>query len=340
MKRKIVGICVFMLMIATTMPSFGKMIEPKSIRVDTFDDTQEIYNQKSFKQSEQFVLLHQTVTIRHHLFKRNYLLYMPTNYDDTSPVPLVVVFHGGGNTPENASGRFGVSEKAEEEGFIVVYPNASEIMGDQWHFGLGWFTENLIDEFGRLWFDEVGYTKKIIVKTQRDYNIDPNRIYLAGHSSGAMMAYYCGSRLSNIIAALASNAGCIGAHIDDFKMVTIPEPKNPVSIAIFHSEQDTVCPYNGGKSLWYDLYVKSVQDAVDFWVENNGCNPEPETNITVNGNVTIDLYSGGDAGTEIIVYSLKNKGHIWFGGLPWEDPDPYISTTDEMWEFFEAHPKQ
>ena len=62
------------------------------------------------------------------------------------------------------------------------------------------------------------------------------------------------------------------------------------------------------------------------------------TNDTVD--IIIDRYSGGTAGTEVLVYSLKYKGHIWFGGQPWEDPNPVISTTDEMWKFFEAHPKQ
>jgi len=327
-KIKIIGICIVMLFVTSAIPSFGMIVEHKSIK------------DKSGMDSVTSVLPHETITIRHHLMKRNYLLYVPTSYTEAHSVPLVVMFHGGGNTPENASGRFGVSEKAEEEGFIVVYPNASEIMGNQWHFGLGWFTKNLIDEFGRLWFDETGYTKKIIEKTQDDYTIDPDRIYLAGHSSGAMMAYYCGSFLSDLIAAIASNAGCIGGHHKDFEMVTIPDPNNPVSIAIFHGKKDTVVPYLGGRSMWNDMYYTSVADAVDFWVDNNGCNPEPETEVSENGNVTIDSYNGGKSNAEIIVYTLKNKGHIWFGGPPWEDPNPDASTTDEMWEFFLGHPKQ
>ena len=62
-------------------------------------------------------------------------------------------------------------------------------MGDVWHFGLGWYTASWFDELGRWFVDEIGYSKKIIDKMQKDYNIDPDRIYLAGHSNGAMMAY-------------------------------------------------------------------------------------------------------------------------------------------------------
>ena len=338
MKKKIISIFVCVLTIVATIPALGKMIEPESVLINGLENNQETINEIIFKKSENLALPHQAKTIRHHLLKRSYLLYVPSSYDGTNPVPLVVVFHGGQSTPENASERFGVSEKAEEEGFIVVYPDASWIMYNVWNIGLGWYTKNLFREIMRWWIDEVGFTKKIIAQTQKDYNIDPDRIYLAGHSNGAMMAYYFGVLHSDIIAAIASNGGCIGGHIQDFEMVMIPEPDNPVSIAIFHGELDQLIPYYGGWNVNNKFFCTSVAEAVPFWVENNGCDPDPVTETI--GNVTIDLYSGGEAGTEIIVYTVHNKGHIWFGGPPWEDPNPEISTTDEMWEFFKTHPKK
>ena len=338
MNKKIVGILVCMLLIGTTIPILGKSIEQTSILINDLEESQETINIINSDKPCFLELPHEVKTLRHHLIKRNYLLYVPTSYTGDDPVPLVLVFHGGPNTPENASVRFGVSEKAEEEGFIVAYPNASEIMNNVWHFGLGWYTSSFFQEIGRWIVDEFGYTKKIISRTQRQYNIDPDRIYIAGHSNGAQMAYYLAARLSDKIAAIASNGGCIGAHIKDFEMVTIPEPKGPVSIAIFHGKLDYVVPYNGGWNSGNSVFYTSVEEAISLWVENNGCNPEPVTDDREN--VTIDLYFDGDAGTEIIVYTLKYKGHIWFGGQPWEDPDPVISTTDEMWEFFKSHPKQ
>jgi polyhydroxybutyrate depolymerase len=322
----------------TSISTLGKTIEQESYLINDLEDNQEITNEIIYKNTENSVLSNQVKTIRHHLLKRSYLLYVPTSYNEEIPVPLLIVFHGGQNTPENNSERFRVNEKAEEEGFIVVYPDAHWIMSNTWNFGLGWYTKNIIREIMRLWIDEVGYTLKIIEKTQNDYNIDPDRIYLAGHSNGASMAYYFGVLHSDIIAAIASNAGCIGGHVQDFEMVMIPEPDNPMSIAIFHGELDQIIPYNGGWNVNNKFFCTSVAEAVTFWVENNGCDPVPVTETI--GNVTIDRYSGGEEGTEIIVYTVHNKGHIWFGGPPWEDPNPEIFTTDEMWEFFEQHPKQ
>ena len=336
MRKKIIGICVLGLLITTAIPSFGMIFEQKSVT----DTNQELHVEKALEKTVMQVLPHQTITIRHHLLKRNFLLYVPTSYDGANPVPLVLVYHGGENTPENSSVRFGISEKAEEEGFIVVYANASEIMMDYWLFGLGWYTIDLIEELMRMFVDEIGYSKKIMDKMQKDYNIDPDRIYIAGHCNGAMIAYHLAAIFSDRIAAIASSGGCIGAHLEDFEMLTIPKPAAPVSIVEFHGKLDRIVPYNGGWDIWRETYYMSVADAVDFWVDNNNCNPDPVTEVSDSGNVTIDRYSGGDAETEVVLYTIENKGHIWFGGPSWEDPNPEISTTDKMWEFFEAHPKQ
>lgn len=336
MKTKIIGIFLCTLLIATTY-SIAITSEIKSTDIKNLYNTQ-VFSKENFKNPEKLVLEHQTKRIFHHLLLRTYLLYVPTSYDGTTPVPLVVMLHGAQNTALNASGRYGVSEKAEEEGFIVVYPDASAILMDMWHVGHGMLTSSLIEEFGRLWVDDIGFIKKIIVRTQKNYNIDPKRIYIAGNSNGAIMAYRLAAEFSDTIAAIASNGGCIGGHVDNISMYTIPKPAHPVSIVEFHGKLDNIIPYNGGWNFEHSVFYKSVAEAVSFWVEQNGCNPEPLTNDTVN--VTIDRYSGGTAGTEVLVYSIKHKGHIWFGGQPWEDPTPVISTTDEMWEFFKSHPKQ
>lgn len=332
--RKIIGICIATLLLIPALSGLGTITGQNAI----MDDEEVFFEEKTSINPETSELLHETVTIRHHLLPRQFVLYVPSSYDGSNPVPLVLMFHGGQNTPENASMRYGVSEKAEEEGFIVVYPNASEMMGDSWNFGLGWYTASWFDELGRWLVDEKGYVMKIIDKMQNDYNIDTNRIYAAGHSNGGMMAYYIASVFSDTFAAIASNSGCIGGHLQDFEMVTIPEPENPVAIIAFHGKKDTVVPYDGGWDRSHSVYYTSVGEAVSFWIEHDGCDSEAATDV--HGNVTIDCYSNGDAGTEVIIYSIENKGHIWFGGQPWEDPNPEISTTDEMWEFFETHPKQ
>src|ERR1700680_867438 len=56
---------------------------------------------------------------------RTYLLHLPPIYDGKRPLPLVIVLHGGGGNAPGAARMTGFSEKADKEGFVVVYPNGS-----------------------------------------------------------------------------------------------------------------------------------------------------------------------------------------------------------------------
>jgi polyhydroxybutyrate depolymerase len=329
MKTKIVGILIFMLLISTTFSSFGLIINSKSIDLNEKKISNKILNDKLNVQE----LNHKFRLMIHDFRIRTYLMYIPSSYDESEPVSLVLVLHGGPNTARNSSERFGVSELAEEEGFIVVYPNGVCKLPFRrtWNMGFGFWSAYYLN------VDDVGFIKKLIEKMQNNYNIDPDRIFIAGHSAGAMMTYRLAAELSDIVAAIASNGGAIGGHITNNPLWQIPEPSNPVSVAEFHGKLDYAVPYDGGWNQEKTVFYLSVNDSMSFWVEQNGCDIEPDTNTSEN--VTIDKYGGGAAGTEVWIYTVHNKGHIWFGGPSWEDPDPVISTTDEMWEFFKTHPK-
>ncbi len=54
---------------------------------------------------------------------RHYILHVPSTYQSGNAVPLIINFHGlGFNSKEEASST-GMSAKADEEKFIVVYPD-------------------------------------------------------------------------------------------------------------------------------------------------------------------------------------------------------------------------
>ncbi|CAE8638407.1 unnamed protein product [Polarella glacialis] len=54
---------------------------------------------------------------------RRYALYIPASYDGTSPVPLVLDFHGFYDDFVSEAKEDGMRLAAEREGFIVAYPN-------------------------------------------------------------------------------------------------------------------------------------------------------------------------------------------------------------------------
>ena len=335
MKNKIVGILVMMLLILNAISVTATMRDSTNI------DNNKMENYEGKIDDDIVDLEHERFYMIHKFRIRTYLVYLPSYYDEAAPMPLVITLHGYPNTAENSSQRFGVSEKAEEEGFIAVYPDGCCPNPDfrGWNFeGFG----NIFSSDYWRGVDDVGFFGKLFKRLQKQFNIDEKRIYVAGHSNGAMMTYRLASEFSDTIAAIASNGGSIGRHTHspDDPLFVIPEPENPVSVVLFHGKWDYIVPYDGGYGAARDYYWLSVADAVSFWVEANGCNPDPYTEVSDSGNIVTDRYSNGNAGTEILLYTVNNGFHVWFGIGTWEDPDGEISTTDEMWNFFEAHPKQ
>ena len=268
---------------------------------------------------------------------RYYRMYIPTSYDHATPTPLVLVFHFGGGNSQIIETVTGMSEKAEEEGFIVVYPDGTGIYQDRlltWNAGFccGYALEHDIDD--------VGYIEALIDSLRKSYAIDPSCIYATGFCNGAGLTHRLGAELSHIFAAIAPVAGTSGGtHTEDTPVWQIPPPDNPVSVLIMHGQKDLFVPYEGGETKGKGTYsIFSVEDSVSFWVEHNSCQLIPER--TEDNGVIKDVYSPGKGITEVIVYTLTEEGHAWPGGEKFpggDEPITDISATDIIWEFFSTH---
>jgi predicted esterase len=100
-----------------------------------------------------------------------YRLYLPTGYQAGQPVPLVIALHGSGGN-ENSffddearyPSEHGLKAAAEQHQVLVACPSAR---GNTNYRGLG----------------EVAVFS-VLADLQRRYRIDPDRIYLTGHSMG------------------------------------------------------------------------------------------------------------------------------------------------------------
>ena len=260
---------------------------------------------------------------------RTYILHVPPAYDGKQAMPLVLLLHGAGGNAEKMITATGMSDKADEAGFIVVYPNGTGLLNDQllltWNCGFccGYALDNNIDD--------VGFIRSLIEKLQDELNVDKARIFITGMSNGAMMTYRLGCELSDIVAAIAPVSGSLG----DFTVSS----SSPVSVIIFHGTADPIVPYEGGLSSIAPLTPgrvdKPVSYAVNFWVTHDGCSTA-YTRVT-NGILIKDTYSGGQGGSEVILNTITGGGHVW----PGDDLLTHnISATDLIWDFFTTHPKR
>jgi polyhydroxybutyrate depolymerase len=255
---------------------------------------------------------------------RTYLLHVPPTYAAGTPLPLVFVLHGGGQSPNSAEKMSGMSAKADEKHFIAIYPSGTGRLSAMptWNSGncCGYAMQNNIDD--------VGFLRALIEKLERDYSVDRKRIYFTGISNGAMMSYRIACELSEQTAAIAPVEGALNVDC---------HPAARVALLIFHGTADRLVPFNGGSSPFQiggKRDDKSVAYAVDFWVKRDGCSASPMHSETAE--VHVDKYSGCQDGTGIELYAIQGGHHMW-PGLAISGNS--IPATDLIWSFFAAHPK-
>lgn len=260
--------------------------------------------------------------------QRTYHIIVPQKYSG-SPIPLVLFLHGrGGNAPV-FEGTCAMSRKAEEVGFILIYPEA---LGDPAAWNAG-FNRGRLD-----WVDDVSFIRELIASLRSEFAIDPLRIYVGGYSSGGIMSYRLATELADTVAAFGVMAGTIGARLPDGGTSQIPEPKVPVSIVHIHGIKDNVVPYDGYNSTIVPSDYFSAPRSVQYWVENDKCNPNPARENSFSGQLIKETYSGCKDGKTIAFYTLPSGDHTWpTSANPIQGQK--ISASDLMWEFFQAHPR-
>lgn len=268
--------------------------------------------------------------------ERSYLVHVPPQSAPGTPLPVVLAFHGGGANGRSMIGFCGLNEKADEAGFIAVYPEGSGRLRQMLTFNAG----NCCGLAAARNIDDVAFVRQILEDLEGVASVDRRRVYATGMSNGAMMAYRLASEMSDRIAAIAPVAGPMGTQ--DCR------PGRAVSVLHFHGDADEFAPFSGGRGRGpsgTEFY--SVDHSIDAWVRANGCQTTPRT-VQVpdreqdGTTVKKKCYEAGQDGAEVILVVIEGGGHTWPGkeprmrtlGVSTRD----ISANDMMWDFFQKHP--
>ena len=263
---------------------------------------------------------------------RSYFIHVPPKLDPKKPTPVVLAFHGAATNASIMAISTGLSDKADEAGFIVVYPNGTG-KGDVllvWNAG-GWHGPKAEKEV-----DDVKFVRELLDDLPKVVNVDPKRIYATGISNGGMMCYRLAAEISNRIAAIAPVSGTLA--------VEKCSPPRPVPVIHFHGTEDKLVPFNGPPQRTAKVFAfKSVEETISTWVKIDGCPTTPTTTkLPHKGDdgTTVErkTYGPGKEGAEVILYVINGGGHTWPGRkwpVPWLGKTTHdISANDLMWEFF------
>jgi polyhydroxybutyrate depolymerase len=277
---------------------------------------------------------------------RTYLLHVPASFQPNSSA-LVIAMGGGGNNGKDMETFTELDTKSDQAGFAVAYPdeliNPSE-GSTNWSFHFSNFT------------DDIGFLRQLITTLQATVHPDPKKIYVTGGSSGAAMSHRVGVELSDLVAAIGVVEGSLDAvSPGDTQAHAVPPAVAPVSVLIFHGDQDAQVPYCGGVQPG-GAEVASQDQSFGYWTgaSANNCSTVDATALLCDGSGNITLVVEKDAtgckgNVEVKFYRLIGGMHQWYltpmnvsGQVPYNpnfDAMTGTTTNNILWNFFAAHPK-
>ena len=245
-------------------------------------------------------------TITHDGITRNHITYVPTSYVPGTTIPLVFVMHGFTQSNTAIMNTTGFNDLAEQEGFIVAYPNG---------VNNGWNTSSPFP--GGSTADDVGYIGALRDTLISQFSIDTMRIYATGFSAGGYMSHKLGCESPKCFAAIASVSGTI----NDGDVVGC-SPQHTPGVMQIHGTSDFIVSYNG--SVFSGL---GVQEVLDLWTGNLACTTPPVI-TPFNATVEQQVYAPCNGGASVVHYRIDGGGHTWPTGAT-------FSATNVVWGFFQ-----
>ena len=241
----------------------------------------------------------QNESIVHNDLLRDYIIHIPSSYNNKSPIPLVLCFHGYGGSAAGIS-YTNFNDVSDTANFIVVYPQGTLLKRkSHWNVG-GWTLDSNIDD--------VGFISSLLDSLSERYNINQSRIYSTGMSNGGYMSFLLACQLSDKITAIASVTGSMTPQT--FSQCS---PERAVPILQIHGTDDQVVPYLGAS------WSESINNVLLYWTNHNNCDPfatvEPLPDINPSDGITVErkTWLNGDYGVETEHLKVYGGGHIWFG---------------------------
>ncbi len=233
-------------------------------------------------------------TFEHEGIQRTYDLVIPENYENSSPMPLLLNLHpvtlGGPLLHPFWTAVSNFNERANQYGYFIVQPDGT---GNPvaWNGGLDCCAppESTVND--------VDFIATVIETVQNQVCVDERRVVAVGMSNGAYLAYRIACEAPDMFAAIAPVVGSLSAELSCVD-------GRAVSVFALSGSQDSL--------------VRREQSVAQF-IEINGCSDTTEIGYQ-NGDVTCTIHTDCDDDAEVTHCIVDGGGHCFFG-----DNDNYLS---------------
>ncbi len=233
---------------------------------------------------------------------RTYALTVPASYDGSTPVPLIVVLHGAASSGRGMEAISGWDAIAEQEGFLVVYPDSVDVLWDDGRLTNGWYN-------GLDGTNDIGFIPALIDDLSSQYSIDPDQVYLSGMNSGGAMALRLACEMPDRFAGVA----VVDALTWNFHVDECPAASDLVSLLILIGQEDAQYPIEGRDIPTTepddpDLRILSSEETLAFWNMRNECNRETVQKIDDSFS---KVYPDCADGTTLAFFHIPGMGANW-----------------------------
>lgn len=267
--------------------------------------------------------------------QRRYLIYRPANLPPEQPLPLVIALHGGGGHAEYMADeqRYGLIGKAEQAGFVVVFPNGYSRLprGRLATWNAGGCCGDARDRGS----DDVGFIRAVVAAVSRETAIDTRRVFALGMSNGGMLAHRLACDAPDVFRAVASVAGT------DATTQCAPSPG--VSVLHIHARDDTHVLFEGGAGpdAFRDpnkvMNFVSVKDTVARWAHRLAC-PGSARRVLERPGARCERYDACRDASALQWCITEQGGHSWPGAQTVRrgkaPASAALDANDTIWDFF------
>ena len=222
---------------------------------------------------------------------RSFVLHVPPRYDGKTPVPLVVDFHGIGESGSSERASSPYVAALDPEGVIMAFPD-----GLRGPAGAGWN----VGPCCVAGADDVAFARALVAQIQTTACIDSTRVYAVGVLTGGGMAHYVACHAADVFAAVAPAAfDLLEENVNDCI------PQRPITVISFRGTADSRVPYTGGPSSLVPgmpLTFLGAQATFEAWARIDRCTGARSA-VDSNG---CSSYAGCQDGVEVILCTKQD----------------------------------
>lgn len=254
-------------------------------------------------------------------------IHVPPGYDPATPAPLLVMLHGYGASGAIEEAYLGLTATTDARGMLYVYPDGTENpVGKRF-----WNATDACCAPEGSTVDDSAYISAVIARAKADYNVDPRRVFIVGHSNGGFMAYRMACDHADDVAAIVSIEAATFADPAECR------PSQAVAALEVHGTADDTILYGGGATSAGGAPYPGAVATAEAWARLDGCattpdDPAPSPRAIVNdlAPATVASYSSGCApGGHAELWTQPGGVHI----PPWNP-----TFREQIIDFLLAHP--